>query len=179
MNKKKAQMEIMGLAIIVILISVAMLFAIRFVILKEPTQYKKEFTQTELASNILSTLLKTTVPECNDLSFTELYQDCFKDPNNPQVSCSDGSSSCYYIGGNDGISGKTGELLGDTLGTWHIGYEFKAETETYPAYNIHIKGKDIDNNEIGCPTVKKHKIYPIPVDPAGQNTLFLTLDICS
>ena len=109
MKSRKSQMEIMGLAIVVILITLIMLFVVRFVVLRQPAEYKKEFTQTELASNIINTLLKTNAPDCSDLTFTELFQDCAE---GQSVSCnSDVPNSCSYI------EAKTNYILDNTLKT--------------------------------------------------------------
>ena len=60
---RKSQMEVLGLAIVVVLILVATIFVVRFFVLKTPTDYRKGFISAELASNILNTFLKTASKE--------------------------------------------------------------------------------------------------------------------
>ena len=159
---RKGQLEMMGLAVVVILISIAMLFAIRFVVLKEPAQYKKEYTNTQLAANMLSALLRTTINECTDLEFRELYKDCAKSyPDRGSITCDTSEDSCGYI------KRKTGEILNSTLGKWHKDFEFNARTNAYSVFRIG-----------GCTGAKKSKAFPTPVDPSGAVTLYVTLDIC-
>ena len=163
---KKSQMEIMGLAVIVILVSVGILFALRFVILKEPTDYKKGFTQSELASNMLSSMLRITVGNCSGMSFTELFQHCARNPSTTDGLCSNfpnlPKTSCKFL--NHTVQ----RLFNQTLGAWNIAYEFSAKASS----NILFKaGKP-------CPKGFKSKLYPIPVDPASQKTLELELHVC-
>ncbi len=174
---KSGQMEIMGLAIIVILVSIGMLFAIRFVVLREPTEYKKEFTQTELASNMLSTLLKTNSPDtaCNGLSFEELYQNCAKYYDLPasQLDCGV-VNSCEYI--KDKI---TDPILTETLDRWNIGYELTAWFNDPSDLLKYNPGSNEMSFKSGgsCSGAKKHKEFPIPIDAVGT-TLTVSLDIC-
>ncbi len=78
---KKAQMEIMGLAIVVVLLILGMLFAVKFVLFKPQQTYRKEYTTTQLAANTLNTLLNTHTT-CNRMSVSELLQDASKDTYN-------------------------------------------------------------------------------------------------
>jgi hypothetical protein len=74
-KNKKSQFEILGLAIVIILITLGILFVIRFVVLKEPSKLRYDYTRTEMASNMLNTLLRTDT-DCKRKSMTELFQDC-------------------------------------------------------------------------------------------------------
>jgi len=152
------------MAIIMILIILALIFVIRFVILKKPVEYKKEYTQVELASNMINTLLRTTANDCNGLSFTELFQDCADYPSDGSVDCSVGVKSCLYL------KTKIPVIFDNTLEGWNIAYYFKAVSGITTL--VSDECADCDPNSI-CP-VRTHKEFPIP----SATTINIILDIC-
>ena len=151
---RKAQTEIMGLAIVIILIILGMTFLIRFMMSKEPIEYKKEFTQAELASNTLNTFLETTSNDCG-LSMAEILQNC------GQGGGICGEDSCEYV---KRIA--RDEIFKNTLDEWNIAYEFRVFF-------------DENNQKItlgtACVGSKKSKTFPIPT---SAGTLSVRLDIC-
>ena len=156
-KNKKSQAEIVGLVIIVLLITIGLLFVVKFVVLKKPSDVKKTFVHSELASNMVNVLLKTTT-DCKGSSVTELFQDCaaFK-----RINC-EGFDSCEKV--NDTIR----IILTNTMEEWNKQYEFRA----------YIPGNDPISSYGSCAprADRESKTYPIPTD---WGTLFIKLDICS
>ena len=154
---KKSQMEILGLAIVVVLILVATIFVVRFFVLKTPTEYRKGFISAELASNILNAFLKTAAKDCSQLTMTELLQDCAQAKS---IVCDNGLDSCKYAGSTAKI------IFSQTLESWNINYEFLAYTDiNSPLIKI---GKP-------CLGDKRSKLFPISISTA---TMYTKLDIC-
>ena len=161
MNNKKTQMEIMGLAIVVILIIIGMLFVVRFVMVRKPAEFKAEFTQAQLASNMLNAFLKSNTG-CSDMSITELLQDCGQ---SQSVYCS-GRLSCEYV------KDTAKSIFIETLEKWNYEYRFSAYfDESSPIIVV----ENIDVGEI-CTGEKKSKIFPVPTT---TRSLYTKLDICS
>ena len=154
---KKAQMEILGLAIVVVLILVATIFIVRFLVLKAPTEYRTGFVSSELASNMLNAFLKTAADGCSQLSITELLQDCAQ---GESIRCDNGQSSCDFV------KSTAGSIFKNTLDSWNMRYEFLAYT------NINSPLIKIGKR---CNAEKKSKLFPIPTSTA---TVYIKLDIC-
>ena len=150
-------MEILGLAIVVVLILVATIFIVRFLLLKAPTEYRKGFVSSELASNMLNTFLKTAAKECSQLTMTELLQDCSQ---GESITCDNGQGACEFVNSTANL------ILAKTLNKWSMSYEFLAYTD---ANLVLIKsGKP-------CRAEKRSKLFPIPTNTA---TIYVKLDIC-
>ena len=135
---KKAQMEIIGLVVIVILIALGMLFMAKFALKEDPQ--KKIFTRKGLAYSSLSAVLKTTITdtECStdfaQLVHPQMGKDLLEDCAKYYAYSPDGYSlyrckslidqekkhSCIFV--NETIT----QLLTDSLGAWNKNYEFKA-----------------------------------------------------
>ena len=154
----------MGLAVIVILVSLGLLFIIQFSLSKEPSTLKKTFTQTQLAANMLSSLLRTTAQDCSGNSVSEVLKDCTENYNTPntQLQCGNNQKSCDYL------QGTITPILAATLGAWgNQSYQLEAK----------IPGQSIFKAANGkCSGEKESKQNYLQTD-AG--TLTITMDICS
>lgn len=154
----KAQTEIFGLAIVVLLLSVGLLFAIGFMTKKEPSTIKKEFTQTEVGYNFLGVMLETTT-DCDDLSVTELIKDCAENDVGSRRSC-DYGNSCEHV---EYLLQEF--FLRKTLNKW--GYN----------YNLTIQGADIDSiSNHPCKGEKKASTYIVPTDVGNVNVKLYLCD---
>ena len=154
---KKSQMEILGLAIVIVLILVATIFIVRFLVIKAPVDYRKGFVSAELASNMLNTFLKTAANECSQLTMTELLQDCGQGRG---IACDNGMDSCMFA------ESAARQIFEETLDKWNMKYEFLAYTNiNSPLVKI---GKP-------CAAEKRSKLFPIPI---SAGTMYTKLDIC-
>ena len=150
-------MEILGLAIVVMLILVATIFVVRFLVLKTPTDYRKGFISAELASNMLNTLLKTAAKDCSQLTMTELLQDCAQGKG---VICGNGQDSCQFV------ESTSRDIFKKTFDKWNMKYEFMAYVD------INLPLIKVGNR---CTAEKKSKVFPIPI---SRTTMYTQLDIC-
>ena len=156
-KNKKSQMEIMGLAIVVVLIALGMLFAVKFVLLKEDTGYRKEYTTTQLTANMLNTLLYTNT-NCSGISVSELLEDASKYTHS--IRCNDPVDSQKFV--NKTINYLLFKTLNQTL---HKDYYFKASTQDKELVEA---GKSFSRR------VRERKTHFLPTD---VGTITIILDI--
>jgi hypothetical protein len=125
-NNKRGQMEIMGLVVVVILIIIGVLFAIRFVVLKEPTDIKQSYRRSQLASNLGVAILKTSAEECRGTSVKELIIDWANRPESfGSIVCSDQDFSRSGVYVNKTI----GNLLNRSINNWNTRYAILGYTD--------------------------------------------------
>ncbi|MEK6874796.1 MAG: hypothetical protein AABX52_03555 [Nanoarchaeota archaeon] len=161
-NRKQAQMEIMGLTIIVILVSIGVLFALS-IINKPVEDIKAGFEQKRLATTFLSTLLKTTA--CQKKTFGALLQDCASD----QLLNCGGLDSCAFTRSN------FQRIFKDTLVPIKKGYYLQITGN--PQVESITQGSfgSIDAPE-SCPGERDSASQPIPLP--GGGSINVEIQIC-
>lgn len=126
---KRAQMEIMGLLLIVIILSLALLFVLKVVFLKEPSSLTQDYEKQKIVEAFVNTLFQTSSGCTSDTTMKDLLIDCAKNPfSGGTITCSDGRNSCVFA--NETIP----LILEDTLDQWgfaETGYEFVAVAPPY------------------------------------------------
>lgn len=152
----KAQMEILGLAVVVILVSLAILFAVQFFLLKAPSEPAKPVKESFLAANFLSSSLGAST-FCFERNVKELLQDCAL---GGMLQCPGGLNSCLYA------RQEIQKMLDGSLGFLNKEYFFS------------VSGL-ADSFSIGsaCPGEKEYEEHPVVVRPGFD--ILLSLEICS
>ncbi len=171
---RKGQMEMIGLVIIVILLTLGMLFMAQFALKKEPK--KKIFVRKGLAYSTMGALMKTTTgtvcykddtPTANLTIGRDLIDDC---------ALYKGAWGSYECGGRDSCSflnQTISYLLNETLGRWNKHYEFKSSllSGDFVEELIYIK----DEEGQGCPGERDSSgLFPINTEMGlVENVLFI------
>jgi hypothetical protein len=161
-------MEILGLAIVVVLVILAVFLYVMFVPSGNTlVDQRQGLTDPKLASSSLDAMLRTTV-YCNytrqTYSVTELLQDC------------------YYWGiihceremqGNscDVAKDRINSMLNSTLKKWGRSYLFEAKTSTQDKFGGIANG--------GCTAAKAQKKPAHQPVPLASGILNVTLRLCS
>jgi hypothetical protein len=179
MGHRKGQFEIMGLAIIVVIIAFAVLLSLRFIKPSQTTDLKKDVTDSTLASNMLNVILKTTL-ECKDIDLKSLLQDCAEGVKNKE----------YCKPGDNDPCGKVKAIINEsilrkTLDVWKKDYTFRATVigasqPIFPAITntpILASGPTCDLKQLG----KKYtsvisESFPIPLK--NGRLMEISLSIC-
>ncbi len=117
---RKGQMEIMGLAVIIIIIIFGILLSLMFLRPKESTM-ESDITDSTLASNMLNMILKTEL-ECMPINMKDLLKEC-NNGNQAKNYC--GATKEYPCDVAKKIIGD--DILKKTLDVWRKKYTFLVE----------------------------------------------------
>ncbi len=153
--QSKGQLEIFGLAIVVILIALAFLFAVQFFLLRPEADAIQPAKEGALAANFLNSVLGVTT-DCYGRSIKELLQDCAL---SGVLQCHGDTNACLYS------EQEIKKMLDSSLGEWKKSYLFT------------VKGMP-DELSIGkiCSGEKEYKQHPVVVRPGYD--ILVSLEIC-
>lgn len=181
----------LGLAIVIILIMVGILFVVKFTLREQTSQARTTFTSAEIASNLANTVLETSDVDCHGLSVKTLLEDCAKPPSDIDCDNNNVPDSCQYA--LDIID----ELLKDTLVAWERPFVFNV-TQFPGAQRYLFSGGAPSNTGLfqstpgvwvwppratgpttlpdGDYASRESKIFIVPLNPG---TLFIRVDLYS
>lgn len=159
----QAQLEMIGLIVIVILVITALLIYTVYKVTTPSENIQREYMNKEIATNLLVSMTKTDIRECHNLSLATLITDCAKVYST--TICSNDLTSCD-------VANKTiYNILNKTLIDWDVSFNFSIQSR-YQGIFINFVNLDCDSNA-------KNKIQSFQILPLGFNeSAAITLDIC-
>ncbi len=164
---KRSQAEIMGLAIIVLLISVGFIFYVAFTVTKTPSRVAEVYKYDQMGENMVNALLEITVPDCEDYSIEQLISDCAMQE---RIRCP--ASSC------DELRDVIETIFEGTLNHWYVSYYFTIKKDDNDIMTP-INAGDY-NEERSCDPENDETERPgwLPVSVFPYGDVIVRLDIC-
>jgi len=158
---KKAQMEMFGLAVIVILVFIGMMFLLMFY-MNTPETYsvKEKYNDQMMAQNMVDTLLSLNTT-CS-LSLKDMVKDCYLYYGTDQLSKCDGFDSCTYFS----------RIFNNTLNRTFV-YWYKPFKMTV----LGDKGTIYSYENLNCAESVRGSAY-IPLYPDLQGQMEARIDVC-
>lgn len=158
MKHKRGQIEIMGFALIVILIVFGLLFAVRVFFTAKKIEPALQREAEQLSSSFVYTLLQADSLCTKDTTLQDLLVDCANAAYaGGTITCTDNRRSCVYANETIGL------LLSKTLDVWGVadasGYEFMAFVQDEPRVAYHAAG-NLSASSYGAVTPYRIKLYP-------------------
>jgi len=162
---KKAQLEIMGLAIILILFVIGIFFAVSTLSEKQPLGLKKSFSKTQQTSNFGTALLKASTINCSKTTLQDLIADCSENfAFRGFITCEDGRKSCDYV--NETVT----SILNETFNQWVVPYSISIyETPS---------SEEFVWTHLGCTDKKPGRAEFFPLPTASFRVVNLKIYIC-
>mgnify|MGYP006293225571 CR=1 FL=1 len=166
---RKAQIEMMGLVVVVILVTLGLFFSLALQPGPESKQTIKVYSDEELAGNFLITLLEADL-EGYDLMVREVAVDCVRHHRGEgKYTLDEGRNSCEAFGN------VTQHIINKTLEQWGRGYHF--------LYTYDPGGDSSKNTlvELGQPCTGETAapgIQPISLFRVAPGRAVLRLDVC-
>jgi hypothetical protein len=157
-------MEMMGLAVIVILLALGMFFVARFALLKEKPSEAQTFQQSQIATSFVSTLLSSDAGCDTPASYTKLIEDMSE----PQFSLLD----CGPDGLVEHFNQSVYLILNRTLDIWDYSYQLAIR---YPLAAKDSPGLLTFSKGCERPLQEETKTYYIPSD---FGTITIQMKLC-
>ncbi len=170
---KKSQFELFGLAIVIVIIIMATLFVVVLYLNKKPSETRKSFAESELASGMINTLINIEVSEqgCPKMKMSDLIRMCSSEGTSSAVSsvCT-GKTACKAA--EDVIL----RIFPATIEKWTASENKPEKDKNYyfAAYTNDPNSPKIKRGN-SCRNNKKYKEYILP----GTPPVHVVLELCS
>lgn len=179
-KKRKAQMEMIGIAIVVVLLVIGMAFVFK-ALMKPPTRMHEKFTKEQTAQSILIAIGNAD-SGCRNVEMKDLMQDCGNGVNTAEdfeigrggsLQCGT-KDSCHYL--NSSLKW----IFDNTLKVQRLPYRFILYKTMIDKDLLYIEEGGCNDNNIKVRRkfdIGKPGELPLPLDSGGN--VYARLDICT